>query len=498
MLWLIIVPLSFIAWYVRPLLPIDETRYLSVAYEMFLNGDYLVPHLNGEVYSHKPPLLFWLMYLGWEAFGLNSWWPRALGVIALFLNAHYLKKLARLIWPGRHAIAENASRVYLTMFFPLVFSSLIFFDLWVSLFALLSLIAVFSYIREQNFWPSALLLGAGIGLGILTKGPVILLFAIVPLLFRKKYTDVALFKLAVTGVIIGLLIALAWAVPAAMSGGDEYRDALFIKQTTGRIASASAGTVIGATVHARPFWYFFVLLPLLMIPWSFKRSIYTIKHHPFLMSAVVPVFIIFSLMSGKQPHYLLPLFPLLALMISDKITKPQQNHSTKPAALCLSLFAATLFVFAYRTNPSGDFPNSATLYSAAIMLSLITTIGYFISVKRRLPLQFWFATAPLLVFTVHCALGSNFGKQYDMHPLATQARLWQEQGLAVAYQGSYHGQLNFVGRLPHPIHEIDAEFSVKDFYAQYPDGKLIKIIRPAEKTSEYPTLAHGTRLAELH
>ena len=46
----------------RPLLPVDETRYLAVAWEMWRDGNFLVPHLNGETYSHKPPLLFWLMH----------------------------------------------------------------------------------------------------------------------------------------------------------------------------------------------------------------------------------------------------------------------------------------------------------------------------------------------------------------------------------------------------------------------------------------------------
>ena len=195
MLWLIIIPLSILAWYVRPLLPIDETRYLSVAYDMFTSGNYLVPHLNGETYSHKPPLLFWMMNLGWEIFGLNNWWPRTLGLIALFLNAHYLKRLSLLIWPEKKAVAINASQIFLTMFFPLMFSSLIFFDLWVSFFALISLIAIFSFIRYKNFWPCALLLGVGIGLGILTKGPVILLFVIVPLLLRKSYTECRLIQI---------------------------------------------------------------------------------------------------------------------------------------------------------------------------------------------------------------------------------------------------------------------------------------------------------------
>ncbi len=39
----------------RPLFPIDETRYVSVAWEMYLSGDYFVPTKNGELYGHKPP-----------------------------------------------------------------------------------------------------------------------------------------------------------------------------------------------------------------------------------------------------------------------------------------------------------------------------------------------------------------------------------------------------------------------------------------------------------
>ena len=55
----------------RPPLPVDETRYLAVAWDMWLDGNFLVPHLNFEPYSHKPPLLFWLINLGWGLFGVR-------------------------------------------------------------------------------------------------------------------------------------------------------------------------------------------------------------------------------------------------------------------------------------------------------------------------------------------------------------------------------------------------------------------------------------------
>jgi 4-amino-4-deoxy-L-arabinose transferase-like glycosyltransferase len=48
------VGLFLVSLLTRSLIPVDETRYTSVAWEMWLRGDYLVPHLNGATYSHKP------------------------------------------------------------------------------------------------------------------------------------------------------------------------------------------------------------------------------------------------------------------------------------------------------------------------------------------------------------------------------------------------------------------------------------------------------------
>ena len=83
------------ALFTRPLMPMDETRYLAVAWDMWMSGDFLVPRLNGETYSHKPPLLFWLINLGWGVFGVNEWSPRLVaplfGLASLFLT----QRLAR-------------------------------------------------------------------------------------------------------------------------------------------------------------------------------------------------------------------------------------------------------------------------------------------------------------------------------------------------------------------------------------------------------------------
>ncbi|NQU55596.1 MAG: glycosyltransferase family 39 protein, partial [Rhodospirillales bacterium] len=106
----------------RPFLPVDETRYLAVAWEMWRDGNFLVPHLNGEPYSHKPPLLFWLMHAGWAVFGVNEWWPRLVaplfGLASLFLTS----SLARRLWPSRPAVALAAPLILFACLFWTLFT----------------------------------------------------------------------------------------------------------------------------------------------------------------------------------------------------------------------------------------------------------------------------------------------------------------------------------------------------------------------------------------
>src|SRR5678816_2417433 len=84
---------------VRGPMPIDETRYLSVAWEMWLRGDFVLPALNGVPYTHKPPMLFWLIQLGWGLFGVNAWWPRLLPLLAAVASAWLTRRLAMRLYP---------------------------------------------------------------------------------------------------------------------------------------------------------------------------------------------------------------------------------------------------------------------------------------------------------------------------------------------------------------------------------------------------------------
>ena len=93
----------------RPLTPVDETRYLSVAWEMHQTGNWLVPSKNFAPYSDKPPLLFWAVNLVWLVTGVSEFAGRlvvpAFAGLAIWLCA----RLAEQLWPDESGIGGRAA-----------------------------------------------------------------------------------------------------------------------------------------------------------------------------------------------------------------------------------------------------------------------------------------------------------------------------------------------------------------------------------------------------
>ena len=128
LLYLAWAALALAALFLRPLWPVDETRYLAVAWEMWFRGDFLVPYLNAEPYSHKPPLLFWLIHAGWAVFGVNEWWPRLLPSLLAFAGVVLMRHLARQLWPAQAELANTATWIVFGTFLFAGLFTLLGFD----------------------------------------------------------------------------------------------------------------------------------------------------------------------------------------------------------------------------------------------------------------------------------------------------------------------------------------------------------------------------------
>jgi 4-amino-4-deoxy-L-arabinose transferase-like glycosyltransferase len=249
----------------RPLLPVDETRYAGVAWEMWQRGDFLVPYLNGEPYSHKPPLFFWLIHAGWWLFGVHEWVVRAIAPLTAAVTLPALVLLARRLWPADDMTARLVPWILFSCVFFTAFFSWVQIDLLLVLFTVLAMAGMVSASRGRvGGW---LLAGLAVGLGILAKGPVILVQVLPVALLAPlwKRADTAVFwrrwypGLGIS-MAIAALIALGWALPAAEAGGEAYGDAILWGQTADRMVQSFA--------HAHPVWWYLPWLPVLFAPWS--------------------------------------------------------------------------------------------------------------------------------------------------------------------------------------------------------------------------------------
>jgi 4-amino-4-deoxy-L-arabinose transferase-like glycosyltransferase len=491
-LWMILMAGAI---FLRPALPVDETRYLAVAWDMWLHGDYLVPHLNGETYSHKPPLLFWMMTAGWVLFGVNDWWGPLVaplfGLASLFLT----RAIALKLWPERPKIADLAPLVLLGSAFWTFFTTLTMFDMLVTACALAGLLGLLTVWRDggsKGWW----MLAFAIGVGILAKGPVILL-QVLPIALLVPFWDreqriktrdggwkswyVAL-SVAVLG---GALIGLCWAVPAGIYGGDEYRNAIFWGQTAGRMVESFA--------HALPWWWYLAFIGPLLFPWVVwptlwravrqnGRKVFSESGMRFCLLWFAPIFLAFSLISGKQFHYLLPIFPAFALfltrlIVSDDIREGRWARIL-PAGL-VALFCSIVGIAPYLgLTKIPDWVVSLPTY----WMILPVLIAFIVIVKRlkteREIILGLVGIMVSLVLSIHFVCAPYLSEELDLRPISQNLKKWQDQGYDIAFVGKYHGTFQFLGRLEHPITEVgsnEAEISLIDWVKQHPHGKVVTI-----------------------
>lgn len=458
-LWLGIVTTALLC---RPPLPIDETRYLSVVWEMWQSHQFLVPHINGLPYSHKPPLLFWLIRGGWEIFGVNDWSARLTAPLFGLFTILLSLRLAGKLWPEQH-MQTVVPYLFLGTLFWSFYSTLTMFEMPLTCFALLGWLALWRGIKEKSAlcW---VIYGLATGLGILTKGPVILVYMAPPALLAPWWMDKKRtgswktwyggFLMAVAG---GLILALAWALPAAKTGGEEYGRMILLGQTAGRMVHSFA--------HQRPFYWYFPLLPFLLFPWVFLpkfwiglRRLHLTAQIKFCLAIIVPGFLIFSFISGKQIHYLLPLLPPTLLLISQVFATVKTEKSSVAGLLpmALLLLSLALFILPFLPLQGGD---SEMLRFLPPWLGVIPLITIF-PVRRKMNAnqRIVHTSIPMVLMLIgfHLSLNSPLHMLYDETVIGEKIHSAQNSNKQVAvYPARLADQFQFTGRLTRPVLPMD-------------------------------------------
>ncbi len=504
-IWAVFIAISVA---VMPLLPVDETRYMTVAWEMYLKKSWILPTLNFEPYSHKPPMLFWTINAVWQVTGLEIWGVRIMNGLIAFASIPLTYILAKNLFPEKMEIWKIAPVILMASPIFFIYGTLIMFDFLQTIFVMLSLLFV-GKIEKSNkmmFW---ILFGLTVGLGILAKGPVMFIHVMFPVLFapfwgsKRSAGKWAIWYIHLAlSIAVAAVVSLSWALPAADLGGEIFSDEIFWSQSVGRMSVSFA--------HQKPFWFYapiilVAFLPLVLWPhtWkTFRRKIpgpaSSTRGFRFLLSWIVPVFLAFSFISGKQIHYLIPVLPGVALMLAYFVDSKMANDKDIEIpfwgflAFFVVLHLAPLF---FGAAGFGEIPFYVSTIDARSNLLSTTFVGVFIVASFVFRDYFDDSTKGHLIFFVVSSflLTSLFSLQmsrkgydyYDLEPLAEAIQPFRDKPVAISRK--YRGELGFLAKIEKSIENVSGPDLAKWFDAN-PEGVVIYRYNKNENKPEYEVI----------
>lgn len=357
----------------------DEGQLLGSAVEMLKSGEFLTPHLNSEVYFHKPPFMAWLTAFVFWLFGFSEFWGRfwaaVCGVGGIYVTYLFGKKLYSERVGLLSALVLATSGLYFAL------SRMALVDIMLCFFITLSLYLFYSGYKEpeKNGWFYGFY--ASMALGTMTKGPlglVIPAISILIFLLLKKRLDFVLKMRPIKGLLIYLLIASPWFIIETVREGTYFIDIIFGLYLFNIYTKP-------LQQHPGPIYYYLAIVLLTMLPWSgFLISALFKKPQGLLLAWAGILFLIFSTAATKVPGYILPAFPALALITGKYLDEVLEgkNRKTFLAGLLVSAGLIALLIIA------GNYVSIPAEYLGA--LATLKLLLYFMLAGALLALVFQF------------------------------------------------------------------------------------------------------------
>ena len=328
----------------------SDARYAEIGREMYNSGDLLHPDLLDVHHYHKPPLTYIITALGYQLFGSTPFGARFFLQLALLLQLLLVYKLTLLLFDNKKT-ALWAAVIYFGFPIVLISSRNLTTDAYLTTFVLASLVSWVAYRKQGRlFWLYTFTLA--LGLGFLTKGPVVF---IVPLPFILLYNRIEKAKHKITyhhffAWMLFLIVAASWFVYLVIEN-SLFLDYFLGRQTVDRFSENAFG-------RTEPFWYFLAFSPLVGLPWFLiliyliklnwkhfsKRSIYSV----FLITGII-VLLFFSISSSKRILYILPLYSLLAVLSAQLLAV--SSESTRKRILMIVTTFLSLIAIAFVVVP---------------------------------------------------------------------------------------------------------------------------------------------------
>lgn len=308
-----------------PLLEPDETRYVTMARDMFTSGNYLTLYLNGEYFFEKPPLFFWLESLSfWFFKDISEFTARFPVVILSLLPLGLLFFLSEKVKNQKFAFLNSA--ILLTTLEYVLITKIAMLDSVLTSLVSSSVLCYFFtfFVSEENkkyFWYSCYIL---MGLAVLAKGiPGVVIPAgtiLAGTIIFRTYKETTL-KNMPAGIVLFLIIALPWHIIMLLKHGSLFFNEYIIKHHLMRFLGAEV-------IHRNePVYFYFVTLLWGLFPWIFSLLSSLRKPRKFNLengydkflvlniTAILVILLFFSCSGAKLITYILPVYPFFAVLI---------------------------------------------------------------------------------------------------------------------------------------------------------------------------------------
>ena len=323
-----------------------EAREGVPVVNMMRGSNIWLPQINPQQLRTKPPLFYWSGLLTSKLFGevseITLRIPSVLaGVGTVFLTTFLGMRqfsatigcLAGLIIATCWRFAYLGSHARIDMLFTF-FITLAFVALW----------ELSRGEKKSLKW----LAGLAIGLAVMTKGPLGWLFPLLAIFIfsrlHKPFSMPWAYLLALPLAMAGL-----WLGVGLMAGGEEFSQMIY-QETVGRVSGSEA-----IHIHPKPFYYYIPQIFGGMAPWSlflpfalWHGKKYQDVPWKFCLIALATLFIFLSLFPGKRGDYLLPLYPMGAVMLAVFFSRAEESL-TIPTRIFMGMIMLLALVLGFST-----------------------------------------------------------------------------------------------------------------------------------------------------
>ncbi|MDD5681552.1 MAG: glycosyltransferase family 39 protein [Candidatus Omnitrophica bacterium] len=345
-----------------PIIEMEKFYFQSVK-EMFARGDWITPYYHGQFRFAKPILFYWCVSLSYLTFGINNFaarFPSALFAIFTVLTTFSIGR--RLFDPKTGLLAAGMTATFALFFMYARYASPDMALTFMMTYAIYLFIrGAEDPVKGKGFFMAFF---AMLGLATATKGLggfiLPLIAAIAYIVSTKKWNLFKSMNIPL-GLIIMLAIGLPWYLLMYKLHGDAYLHHIVAKETVKRVLYSPENK--GGLAFLGPYLLnFFDYVPALLV--------FFIPHSAFLPAALIDafknkhrdprerdsyklvlsffftIFVVFTLMSSKIYHYMLPIAPAFGLLVARYLINLERKGLQFKSPNFNIMYAVIIIVYA--------------------------------------------------------------------------------------------------------------------------------------------------------